>query len=77
VPFSAAALIGVFALVTLGGLSVPQHAVILQDVRGYSALQAGLLTIPMAAMLAVFLHRLRPVGGQPWAKAFAARVRWG
>ena len=26
----------------------------LQDVRGYSALKAGLLTIPMAVMLAVF-----------------------
>jgi len=53
VPFSGAALIGVFALVTLGGFLF-LNTLYLQDVRGYSALQAGLLTIPMAAMLAVF-----------------------
>ena len=53
VPFSGAALIGVVALATLGGFLF-LNTLYLQDVRGYSALHAGLLTIPMAAMLAVF-----------------------
>lgn len=52
VPFSGAALIGVFALATLGGFLF-LNTLYLQDVRGYSALKAGLLTIPMAAMLGV------------------------
>ena len=52
-PFSGAALIGVVALATLGGFLF-LNTLYLQDVRGYSALQAGLLTIPMAAMLGVF-----------------------
>ena len=51
-PFSGAALIGVVALATLGGFLF-LNTLYLQDVRGYSALQAGLLTIPMAAMLGV------------------------
>jgi EmrB/QacA subfamily drug resistance transporter len=53
VPFSGAALIGVVALATLGGFLF-LNTLYLQDVRGYSALLAGLLTIPMAAMLGVF-----------------------
>jgi EmrB/QacA subfamily drug resistance transporter len=52
-PFSGAALIGVVALATLGGFLF-LNTLYLQDVRGYSALRAGLLTIPMAAMLGVF-----------------------
>jgi EmrB/QacA subfamily drug resistance transporter len=52
-PFSGAALIGVVALATLGGFLF-LNTLYLQDVRGYSALHAGLLTIPMAAMLGVF-----------------------
>ncbi|NNN13839.1 MAG: MFS transporter [Acidimicrobiaceae bacterium] len=52
-PFSGAALIGVFALATLGGFLF-LNTLYLQNVRGYSALHAGLLTIPMAAMLAAF-----------------------
>jgi EmrB/QacA subfamily drug resistance transporter len=52
-PFSGAALIGVVALATLGGFLF-LNTLYLQDVRSYSALQAGLLTIPMAAMLGVF-----------------------
>jgi len=52
-PFSGAAMIGVVALATLGGFLF-LNTLYLQDVRGYSALQAGLLTIPMALMLAVF-----------------------
>jgi EmrB/QacA subfamily drug resistance transporter len=49
-PFSGAALIGVVALATLGGFLF-LNTLYLQDVRGYSALHAGLLTIPMAMML--------------------------
>jgi EmrB/QacA subfamily drug resistance transporter len=52
-PFSGAALTGVVALATLGGFLF-LNTLYLQDVRGYSALHAGLLTIPMAAMLGVF-----------------------
>jgi MFS family permease len=59
VPFSGAALIGVVALATLGGFLF-LNTLYLQDVRGYSALHAGLLTVPMAAMLAVF----SPVSGR-------------
>jgi len=44
VPFSGAALIGVVALATLGGFLF-LNTLYLQDVRGYSALHAGLLTI--------------------------------
>jgi EmrB/QacA subfamily drug resistance transporter len=53
VTFSGAALIGVVALATLGGFLF-LNTLYLQDVRGYSALHAGLLTIPMAATLGVF-----------------------
>ncbi|HEV2639931.1 MAG TPA: MFS transporter [Actinocrinis sp.] len=52
-PFSGAALICVAALATLGGFLF-LNTLYLQDVRGYSALHAGLLTIPMPAMLTVF-----------------------
>ena len=52
-PFSGAALICVVALATLGGFLF-LNTLYLQDVRGYSALDAGVLTIPMAAMLGVF-----------------------
>jgi EmrB/QacA subfamily drug resistance transporter len=52
-PFSGAALICVVALATLGGFLF-LNTLYLQDARGYSALHAGLLTIPMAAMLGVF-----------------------
>jgi EmrB/QacA subfamily drug resistance transporter len=51
-PFSGAALIGVVALATLGGFLF-LNTLYLQDVRGYSAMRAGLLTIPMAVMLGV------------------------
>ena len=52
-PFSGAMGIGVAAVATLGGFLFV-NTLYLQDIRGYSALRAGLLTIPMAAMLAVF-----------------------
>jgi EmrB/QacA subfamily drug resistance transporter len=53
VPFSGAALIGVVALATLGGFLF-LSTLYLQDVRGYSALHAGLLMMPMAATGGVF-----------------------
>jgi EmrB/QacA subfamily drug resistance transporter len=53
VPFSGAMLIGVVGLASLGGFLF-LNTLYLQDVRGYSALHAGLLTIPMAAMGGVF-----------------------
>jgi EmrB/QacA subfamily drug resistance transporter len=52
-PFSGAALIAVVALATTGGFLF-LNTLYLQDVRGYSALHAGLLTIPFAALGAVF-----------------------
>ncbi|MGA3361158.1 MAG: DHA2 family efflux MFS transporter permease subunit [Solirubrobacteraceae bacterium] len=52
-PFSGATLICVVALATLGGFLF-LNTLYLQDVRGYRALHAGLLTIPMATMLGVF-----------------------
>ena len=51
--FSGAVLICVVALMTLGGFLF-LNTLYLQDVRGYSPLRAGVLTIPMAAALAVF-----------------------
>lgn len=51
--FSGAALIALVALATLGGFLF-LNTLYLQDVRGYSPLHAGLLTIPMAAALAAF-----------------------
>jgi EmrB/QacA subfamily drug resistance transporter len=59
VPFSGAAAIGVVALATLGGFLF-LNTLYLQDVRGYSALHAALLTVPMAAMLSA----LSPVSGR-------------
>ena len=53
VPFSGAMLIAVLGLAALGGFLF-LNTLYLQDVRGYSALHAGLLTIPMAAMGGVF-----------------------
>ena len=52
-PFSGASLIALVALATLGGFLF-LNTLYLQDARGYSALEAGLLTIPMAALLSVF-----------------------
>jgi EmrB/QacA subfamily drug resistance transporter len=52
VPFAGASLLAVAAFGALGGFLF-LNTLYLQDVRGYSALQAGLVTIPMAVMLAV------------------------
>jgi len=52
-PFSGAMLIAMLGLAALGGFLF-LNTLYLQDVRGYSPLHAGLLTIPMAGMGAVF-----------------------
>jgi EmrB/QacA subfamily drug resistance transporter len=51
-PFAGAALIGVSAFVALGGFLL-LSTIYLQDVRGFSALHAGLYMLPMAGMTAV------------------------
>lgn len=53
VPFSGASLIALMAFGSLGGFLF-LNTLYLQDVRHYSALKAGLLMLPMAAMLFVF-----------------------
>lgn len=58
-PFSGAALIGVLALAAIGGFLF-LNTLYLQDARGYSALHAGLLTLPMAAVIMA----LSPVSGR-------------
>jgi EmrB/QacA subfamily drug resistance transporter len=58
-PFAGATLIAVAAYAALGGFLF-LNTLYLQNVRGYSALESGLLTIPMAAMLGVFA----PVSGR-------------
>src|SRR5580692_13188 len=52
-PFSGATVIAVSAFATLGGFLF-LNTLYLQDVRGYSALHAGLLTLPLAAVTVVF-----------------------
>jgi EmrB/QacA subfamily drug resistance transporter len=51
-PFSGATLIAVCAFAALGGFLL-LNTLYLQNVRGYSALQAGLYTVPMAALTIV------------------------
>jgi EmrB/QacA subfamily drug resistance transporter len=51
-PFSGATLIAVCAFAALGGFLL-LNTLYLQDVRGYSALHAGLYTVPIAAMTLV------------------------
>ncbi|SEP35594.1 drug resistance transporter, EmrB/QacA subfamily [Amycolatopsis saalfeldensis] len=53
VPFSGATVIAISAMAGLAGFLFV-NSLYLQDARGYSALHAGLLTLPMAAMTAVF-----------------------
>jgi len=57
--FSGAIVVGLVALTTVGGFLF-LNTLYLQDVRGYSPLHAGLLTIPMAAAVAV----CSPVSGR-------------
>jgi EmrB/QacA subfamily drug resistance transporter len=58
-PFSGASVIAVLAFTVLGGFLF-LNTLYLQDGRGYSALHAGLLTLPMALMICVFA----PVSGR-------------
>jgi EmrB/QacA subfamily drug resistance transporter len=53
VPFSGASLIATTAFASLGGFLF-LNTLYLQDVRHYSALESGLLLVPMAAMLFLF-----------------------
>jgi EmrB/QacA subfamily drug resistance transporter len=59
VPFSGASLIAVLAFSELAGFLF-LNTLYLQEGRGYSALHAGLLTLPMAAMIFLFA----PVSGR-------------
>ncbi len=59
VPFSSAAVIAVAAFAALGGFLF-LNTLYLQDVRGLSALQAGIDTLPMAAMTML----LPPISGR-------------
>jgi MFS family permease len=59
VPFSGASLIAVLAFGVLGGFLF-LNTLYLQDSRGYSALHAGLLTLPMAVLIFIFA----PVSGR-------------
>ena len=63
VPFSAATLTAVAAFSAFAGFLF-LNALYLQDVRGYSPLHAGLLTVPMAAMAAL----LPPISGRMVAR---------
>ncbi|MFI6071461.1 MFS transporter [Actinoplanes sp. NPDC051343] len=57
--FSGALVIGLIALMTVGGFLF-LNTLYLQEVRGFSPLHAGLLTIPAAAAIAVFA----PISGR-------------
>jgi len=59
VPFSGATVIAVCAFAAFGGFLF-LNTLYLQDVRGYSALHAGLYTLPLAAMTVL----LAPVSGR-------------
>jgi EmrB/QacA subfamily drug resistance transporter len=63
VPFSAASLTAVVAFAAFAGFLF-LNALYLQDVRGYTPLHAGLVTLPMAAMTAL----LPPVSGRMVAR---------
>jgi EmrB/QacA subfamily drug resistance transporter len=52
-PFSGAAVVSICAFVSLGGFLF-LNTLYLQDVRDYSALQAGVALLPMAALMMVF-----------------------
>ena len=58
-PFSGATVIAISALAALGGFLF-LNTLYLQDVRGFSALHAGLLTLPLAVGAAVF----SPISGR-------------
>jgi len=59
VPFSGAAVMAMLAFAALGGFLF-LNTLYLQEARGYSALEAGLLTLPMALMIVIFA----PISGR-------------
>ncbi|MCW2838949.1 MAG: EmrB/QacA subfamily drug resistance transporter [Aeromicrobium sp.] len=59
IPFSSAVVSAVIGFASIGGFLL-LNTLYLQDVRGYSALHAGLLTLPMAVTTAV----LSPISGR-------------
>jgi EmrB/QacA subfamily drug resistance transporter len=59
VPFSGASAIAVLSFAVLAGFLF-LNTLYLQDDRGYSALRAGLMTVPMAVMICVFA----PISGR-------------
>jgi EmrB/QacA subfamily drug resistance transporter len=63
-PFSGATLIAVAAFAAFGGFLF-LNSLYLQDVRGFTALHAGLLTLPMAGMIALWA----PVSGRLIARS--------
>src|SRR6202000_1281511 len=52
-PFSGAAVVSICAFLSLGGFLF-LNTLYLQDVRGYSALHAGVAILPMAALMMIF-----------------------
>lgn len=52
-PFSGAAVVSICAYVSMGGFLF-LNTLYLQEVRGYSALQAGVAILPMAALMMIF-----------------------
>jgi EmrB/QacA subfamily drug resistance transporter len=52
-PFSGAAIVSICAFVSMGGFLF-LNTLYLQEVRGYSALHAGLAILPMAALMMIF-----------------------
>jgi EmrB/QacA subfamily drug resistance transporter len=58
-PFSGASVIAVLAFAGMGGFLF-LNTLYLQDTRGYSALHAGILTLPLAAMICIFA----PISGR-------------
>ena len=64
VPFSAATLIAICGFAALAGFLF-LNAIYLQSVRGFSPLHAGLLTLPMAGMMAL----MPPISGRIVASA--------
>ncbi len=81
-PFSGAAVVSICAFVSLGGFLF-LNTLYLQDVRGYSALHAGVALIPMAAVMMVVAplsgrlvgHRCWPVAPRSSPPASSRRCR--
>jgi EmrB/QacA subfamily drug resistance transporter len=62
-PFSGAAVVSICAFLAMGGFLF-LNTLFLQDVRGYSALHAGVALLPMAALMMVFAPLSGRIVGQ-------------